>query len=264
MNKYKFVAELERLLSFMSSWDRQAVIDKYTAMFDEAEDVDILIAKLGSPTKLAISLAREYVPTEPPAVQEPAPDLEPAQPEEAPVPEGPEAPETGAAETAPAPAEEEAVISFEEPEPAPAPVPAEAPAIPEAPVPAVPEEPEEETPAVPGRRARPAALVFYTLGALVIGLPIAVLLIALGVPFLAAGAGVVALAVWGAVTVIGFLTMISDILLVIGAAVIAAAIGLLLAWLGLWISLELGYVWIGKVIFGLGGKLCFKEEVAQS
>lgn len=253
MNKYKFVAELERLLSFMSSWDRQAAIEKYTAMFDEAEDVDVLIAKLGSPTKLAISLAREYVPTEPPRAEEPSPVEEVPAPEEAAPGEEAASGETQE-ETAPAgedsPAENPVVISFEEPEEVPVPVPAAE------------EEPEAGEPAVPGRKARPVALVFYTLVSLVIGLPIAVLLIALGVPVLAGGVGVIAAAVWAAAEVIGFLTMISDILLVAGVAAVAAAIGLLLAWLGLWISLELGYIWIGRVIFGLGGKLCFKKEVA--
>lgn len=260
MNKYKFVAELERLLGFMSSWDRQAAIAKYTAMFDEAEDVDILIAKLGSPTKLAISLAKDYVPTDPPAAEEASAAEDAAETEGSVQVPDPEEPQS---ESAPVPEEAPPELSFEEPGETPVPVPAEAP------VPAAAEEYGEDEeapadePAAPGRKARPAALVFYTLLSLLIGLPIAIVLIALGVPFLAAGAGVAAFAIWGAAAVISCLTVVSDILLVLGVTIAAVAVGLLLAWLGLWISLELGYVWIGRVIFGLGGRLCFKKEVAR-
>lgn len=215
MNKYKFVAELERLLGFMSSWDRQAVIDKYTSMLDEAEDANALIEELGSPTKLAIRLAGEYVPSAPPA------------------------------------AKESVTVPSEEPAEDVSALPEEATAA------AV-----EEAPAAPVKRARPVPLAFYTLLSLLIGLPVAVLLIALGIPFLVAGVGIAIAAVWAVVTVIGMLSMFSDILLVLGAAAAVVAVGLLLTWLGLWISLSLGYIWIGRVIFGLGGRLCFKKEVA--
>ena len=62
----------------MSTADRAAAIKKYSAMFDAAEDESALMDELGTPTMLAISLARSYVPgamqeedEEPPV---PAPD----------------------------------------------------------------------------------------------------------------------------------------------------------------------------------------------
>ena len=60
------MAELTRLLGFMSSWDRQSVLDEYEARFAAAEDPDALTEELGTPTKLAIDLARTYIPSPPP------------------------------------------------------------------------------------------------------------------------------------------------------------------------------------------------------
>ena len=62
------MAELSKLLGFMSAWDRRDALAKYDAMFDEAADEAELIDTLGSPTKLAIGLALNYVPSPPPAV----------------------------------------------------------------------------------------------------------------------------------------------------------------------------------------------------
>ena len=42
----------------------------------------------------------------------------------------------------------------------------------------------------------------------------------------------------------------------------ACAAGLVIAWFGVWLSLELGWLWIGRVVFGLGKKVC-TEEVAD-
>lgn len=303
MNKQKFVAELSKLLGFMSTRDRQAAIEQYSRMFDEAEDVNALLAQLGSPTRLAISLARDYVPSSPEGPAQEEPPAQEDEPGDGEVPEDGEAAAVPAGDAAPEPQVREAEaaatvpveLSFED-EPAGEEVPAEAeesgpvfsrdaavaPEIlerisrsidagtPEI-VPAEnafgeaadAEEPEEEAPVPSRRRVRPVPLVLYILLSLGIGLPIAVVLIALGIPVLAAGGGVVALAVWAAVELIGMLSMVSDILLVLGAALLAAALGLLLAWLGLWISLELGYLWIGRVIFNLGGRFCFRKEVAE-
>lgn len=64
MNKQRFLAELRRLLVFMTPSDRDLTISKYSALFDEAgeEGEAAVLEKLGSPTKLAISLSRGYEP----------------------------------------------------------------------------------------------------------------------------------------------------------------------------------------------------------
>lgn len=114
------------------------------------------------------------------------------------------------------------------------------------------------------RQVRPVVLAFYIPVALVIGLPIAVVLIALGVPFLLAGGAIGALAVWGVLQIIAALTMVSDVLMVIGAGLALLGLGLFLAWFGLWLSIELGCAWLGGVVFRLGGKLCWKKEVPEA
>lgn len=64
MNKQRFLTELKRLLVFMTDSDRDLTIARYADMFQAAgEDGEqALIEKLGSPTKLAISLSRGYEP----------------------------------------------------------------------------------------------------------------------------------------------------------------------------------------------------------
>ncbi len=63
MNKQRFLAELRRLLVFMTESDRSIALEKYTLMFDEAgeEGEAALLETLGSPTKAAITLSRGYV-----------------------------------------------------------------------------------------------------------------------------------------------------------------------------------------------------------
>ena len=62
--------------------------------------------------------------------------------------------------------------------------------------------------------------------------------------------------------VFGSPTLVSDMLLVGGATLLACAVGLLLAWFGLWLSMELCWLWVGKALTGLGRRLCLREEAA--
>lgn len=239
------MAEITKLLGFMSSWDRAATLEKYSALLDTYTDEEDIIEMLGTPTKLAIDLARDYVPTPPPA-----------KPAAAEIPEevSEEVPEevyeeADAEETAPDPdaqarfaAVQQALTQQAE---------SAAPEIAEAPT-------EQKRSAK--RRVKPAASVFYAIACILIGLPVAILLIALGVPALMLGTGVIVTAVLTVFSILGSLSLISDILLLIGGALVAAAIGLLLLWLGLWISLELGWLWIGRALIPLGQKLCLEKE----
>lgn len=239
------MAELSKLLGFMSDWDRREVLAKYERLFDEAGDEAELIASLGSPTKLAIGLALNYVPSPPPAVKE-EPEREGAESVEAPeaveeapdaCPENADSGETPDAAEAPAEGAGEASLS------------------------PVPEEPPGEA-APKKRRVRPFGLILSVIFGLVIGLPVALVLICLGIPFILMGTGVVCLAVWAAVSVIGMLAMFSDVLVTVGAGLLICALGLLLLWFGLWLSFELGYIWISGAVLRLGRALSYKKEVA--
>ncbi len=221
------MAELAKLLGFMSSWDRQAALDKYNALFDEAGDEASLIKMLGSPTHLAISLANSYVPT-------PAPAPAAAEKPESPFAEFEEAPE-------------------DRPEPE----------QPEEPV--LPEEPEDlPQPEKPGKRVRVFGLIVSILFGLVIGLPVALVLIIIGIPFLVLGGAVLAADISLVLDVIGYLSMVSDILVVAGAGLVIAALGLLLAWFGLWLSIALGRAWIGGAVLRACRAMSYKKEVPEA
>lgn len=192
----------------MSSWDRQATLEKYSALFDSCESEEALLEELGTPTKQAIELARSYVPTPPPVREEAVP----AAPAEA---------QTGD------------------------------------------EHDEAATRSAKTSRLRPGGMLLFVLLLLLIGIPVTVVLVCIGIPVLAVGIGAVAAAVTCVLQILPALTLFSDILLVIGAGLVLTAVGLAAAWLGLWLSLELGALWLSKVVFPLGRRLCRKKEVPQ-
>ena len=243
INKQKYLAELTKLLGFMSSWDREAALEKYGALYDECADEDEVAERLGSPTRLAIAIARDYIPTAPKKAV-PPPDEE--------TPSG----ETG---DCPAPADE---AEAEELSPAPE-TPLVLPALDDTKAGAEPKTPLKAA-KVSGlrRKLRPLALILYLIPAVVIGLPAAAVLVALGIPFFAAGAALAVGAVYIAVQTIPQLTMVSDVLMLAGAGLVCCAAALLLAWFGLWLSLTLGSAWI-RLVLRLGSRLCYKKEAAE-
>ncbi len=240
----------------MSSWDRQDAINKYRARFAACADEEALIEELGTPTKLAIDLAASYVPTRSPSMLAAALTRCPVEledmlrdpgvlaadlsvPETPDVPDDAPKPETWVFDSAPAPVEE----------PAPAPEPDDAPAA------------AEELPPAE-KRVRGGTLAAYLVPAILIGLPIAVLLVCLGLPFLCGGAALIFSVIYEGMQVFPSLTLVSDMLLTGGAMLLACGVGLLLAWFGLWLSMELCWLWVGKALTGLGKRLCLREEAA--
>ena len=248
INKEKYLAELTKLLGFMSSWDRQAQIEKYSALFDGAENEEELIERLGTPTRVAVELAADYVSSPPPAIEVFSPEvvIESFTPDGEPVTGAGEAPESGAA----AGAEDDSADDIaEQIGKALAETDAEA-------------EDEAEGPdrlSAPKRRARPAVMVPYAIVSVVIGLPIALICVALGIPFIAAGVVLVIALVSAAVDLVPMLALISDKLFATGVTAAGCGLGLALTWLGIWLSLTLCWLWVGKCVFGLGGKICFKK-----
>ena len=243
MDAQKYLTELSRLLGFMSSWDREAMLEQYRREFDGARSDEEVIEIIGTPTKVAIDIARDYVPTPRPGAGEDGGDMLPTAEEEE-IPALPE--ETGPVFDGADELPEEirhavarrADILFE----------------------SEPEEEEEPESAGPKRRIRPAALTVYILVSLVIGLPVALLLIAVGTPFMALGGGMAGGAVYACLRLILRLSMVSDMLLMGGAALVLVGLGLLVFWLGLWISITLGRAWIGGVVIRLGDRLCRRRE----
>ncbi len=228
----------------MSSWDRQAALKKYRVLFSASADEAALIEELGTPTKLAIDLAAGYVPSRPPSALAKALEECPVALEDLLRDPGALAADLSQPEPDPMALKPETWIFDLAQEP-------EEPAV------------EADASGPSSRRIRTGALIAWLIPAIVIGLPIAVVLVCLGLPFLAAGAGLIFTAVLQAMRFIGSLRLISDVLMTVGAALIAGAVGLALCWLGLWISMELCWLWVGRVLIGLGRRLCVREEAVR-
>lgn len=211
------MAELTKLLGFMSSWDRQKVLAEYEEKFSCCESEEKLIKELGSPTKNAVQLAASYVPTPPPAA----------------IPVSPEKPDSEAAVS-----EEGVQIGFED-------------------LPTLAENEDDriasENVRNPKKTSSFGRAVFWIL-AIVIGIPVTIVAACVGIPFLGAGAGILLADVVTALKIAAGLHLLSDILLTIGAALLLCALGLLLCWLGIWISMELCYLWVAKVWFAIWKK----------
>lgn len=96
MNKPQYLAELRRLLVFMTAADRDKTISRCGELFDQAGPggADGLVERIGSPTRVSIRLSRSY---EPGRLDLSALDIRPAapvsEPEPAPVPEPEPAPD---------------------------------------------------------------------------------------------------------------------------------------------------------------------------
>ncbi len=224
----------------MSSWDRQAALKKYQTLLASSRDVQAAMDELGTPTKLAIELAASYVPTRPPSALARA--LE----------ECPVALEDLLRDPNALAADYSELVSQSDLKP-------ETWIFDMAPEP----EPEPETPEEPARRRlRIGALIGYLIPAVVIGLPVAAVLVCLGLPFIAAGAWLIYEAMLQAMNVIGAMRLISDMLLIGGAGMVACGVGLFLCWFGLWLSIELCWLWVGRALSGLGRRLCVREEAA--
>ena len=280
IDRQKYVAELGKLLSGMAPQDREAVLRGINARFDAEGDDAAVIASLGSPTFAAVTVLRGYTPPEegelgsryepePEPAQEPEP--EPAQ---EPEPEPVQEPEP-AAEAEPAPeAEPEAEAEPEteteagaeaEPE-----VEAEAEAEAEyadtaadepAGEDAAPELPPfwdgpPELPKPP--KAKVGLLILYILFGLVICLPVTVALtgLALGI-FVLGGAGIGLGALLASFCFLG-MNVVADILLLAGAAVVAAALGLMLLFFAGWFFLR-GVVGFADLIIRKGRDWCYEH-----
>ena len=142
---------------------------------------------------------------------------------------------------------------------------------------AAPQEPDEEAPEEPGwggvlpqdpeglgkpvsgppkPRAKPAALVFYSIAAVIVGIPVTALLAALALAVLAAAA----LVLFAGGLAISFcflgLTVVADILMCAGAGLVLIGVGLPLAYFAVWIFVR-GAVGFVNLVIRKGGDWCY-------
>ncbi|HHU22128.1 MAG TPA: hypothetical protein GXZ52_01720 [Clostridiales bacterium] len=231
--------ELKNYLSIMEPKDRETALSRYEAIFDEAgeEKEDEVIARLGSPAKVAIAIKREFEGRVPaPADTQPVPEGTGDESSGSAL-EDENSPEEDVSSTAPEVDEAEKEVQAENTQ----------------------ESPDTSLgqPA-PEKRLRPLLLVLYIIPAVIIGIPLVALALALSVALFAAG--VAALGGGVQVFILGFsvVGLISDSLLLFGAGLVIFAVGLVLAWFAIWLC---GSSLRGIVggIFSLGRRACYKE-----
>ncbi len=267
MNKQRFLTELKRLLVFMTDSDRDLTIARYADMFDAAGEAgeEAVLEKLGSPTKLAISLSRGYEPGQVTAehkqkkalreatkaartvksqlhgIEDFTPGTQFDSDENDPVAMILRSLDQDFAEEEPEEEEEE-------------------------------EQPEEEPPAAPPEpvvvyrrlhRPMPVGLgaTLLTLILLVLGLPLAALTLALlAVGLLPGGASLVCAGL-SAIAALWCIAQLADALLLFGLAFLLLAVGLVLLWLGLRLDIRLVKLYIQGVNTLCDGLLGKKEAV---
>lgn len=285
MNRQRFLAELRRLLVYMTEEDREEAVRRCTEAFEAAgpDGEAALIEQLGSPTKTAIALSRGYEPGSLPDVFPKRP-VKPERPEKAEKPAAPAEKEPAdpwasvpevelpSLEESPAPKQEEASAPGQEEAPAseeesPAPVacdpvydeaaPIDAPEGEEIPW-------EDELPPAFSRsrsvieRTMPLGLgiPLFLLVFAALGVPLAVLCAALAIVLLVPGCAVLFGAYLIVVGGLWCMSYMADAVLLFGLALVALAVGLIVLWLGLWLGVKLlsaygrGFGWVGGELLG--------------
>ena len=111
------------------------------------------------------------------------------------------------------------------------------------------------------RKLNPLLLVLYLIPAIPVGVAVTALLLVPAAVFLALGAGVIGSGVLLLVSAFGSFAMLSDILVVLGGALIVLAFGILFAWMFVWF---IGVPIVGfiRALCRLGRKWCSKEVAA--
>ena len=297
INKKQFLAELGRLLTFMSEEDRKTALGIYGDMFDDAPDEQALTGFLISPTRQAVYMARAYN-------KKPESAFDPMK-EYGEEPEEPEDERPGyikALDHARAEAEKDGIVSpysFAEPEseePLEETEPeelqevddfllskdteseeteeTEKPEEAEEPVKNVEtvedEENDEDEPIETGKteitqvskgktvKKRPLLLLLFLLIFIPLGLLGIVCLIGFAAVALACGAAACALGIFGVRAALTGFPIVADIIIILGAALISLALGLLFFWIFIWLLFSVipGLI---KEIAGLGKRWYLKE-----
>ena len=285
------MAEISSLLGLITDdQTRQALIAQMENMFDNAPDEERLIQEIGNPTKVAVALIRyadsgKITPAAAPVV---APAQ--AQPRRAPQPR-PRAeqyrPMTAAAAQRPAPSFTFPDLPEEpdEPETDEAPVldgqlsfdeqPAdddgyydEQPAdddgyYDEQPAEDDGEEYDEEyyDDYEPEYKTNVFLAILYTLGAIIIGVPVFAVLLVLDLAVLAIGAVCGAAGVSLIMTAFIGLPVVADMLILLGGGAAVIAIALVVIWLAVWLFIRMVIGWV-RLLVRLGHRWCRKEIAA--
>lgn len=285
------MAEISSLLGLITDdQTRQALIAQMENMFDNAPDEERLIQEIGNPTKVAVALIRyadsgkitpaaapvvapaqaqprrtpqprpraeQYRPMTAAAAQRPAPSFTfPDLPEEPDEPETDEAPVLdGQLSFDEQPAEDDGYYD-------------EQPAdddgyYDEQPGEGYGEEYDEEyyDDYEPEYKTNVFLAILYTLGAIIIGVPVFAVLLVLDLAVLAIGAVCGAAGVSLIMTAFIGLPVVADMLILLGGGAAVIAIALVVIWLAVWLFIRMVIGWV-RLLVRLGRRWCRKEIAA--
>ena len=285
------MAEISSLLGLITDdQTRQALIAQMENMFDNAPDEERLIQEIGNPTKVAVALIRyadsgkitpaaapvvapaqaqpmrtpqprpraeQYRPMTAAAAQRPAPSFTfPDLPEEPDEPETDEAPVLdGQLSFDEQPADDDGYYD-------------EQPAdddgyYDEQPGEEYGEEYDEEyyDDYEPEYKTNVFLAILYTLGAIIIGVPVFAVLLVLDLAVLAIGAVCGAAGVSLIMTAFIGLPVVADMLILLGGGAAVIAIALVVIWLAVWLFIRMVIGWV-RLLVRLGHRWCRKEIAA--
>ena len=276
------MAEISSLLGLITDdQTRQALIAQMENMFDNAPDEERLIQEIGNPTKVAVALIRyaDSGKITPAAAQRPAPSFtfpdlpeEPDEPEtdEAPVLDGQlsfdEQPADNDGYYDEQPAEDDGY--YDEQSAADDGYYDEQPAeddgyYDEQPGEEYGEEYDEEyyDDYEPEYKTNVFLAILYTLGAIIIGVPVFAVLLVLDLAVLAIGAVCGAAGVSLIMTAFIGLPVVADMLILLGGGAAVIAIALVVIWLAVWLFIRMVIGWV-RLLVRLGHRWCRKEIAA--
>ena len=285
------MAEISSLLGLITDdQTRQALIAQMENMFDNAPDEERLIQEIGNPTKVAVALIRyadsgkitpaaapvvapaqaqprrtpqprpraeQYRPMTAAAAQRPAPSFTfPDLPEEPDEPETDEAPVLdGQLSFDEQPADDDGYYDEQ---------PAEDDGYyDEQPGEGYGEEYDEEyyDDYEPEYKTNVFLAILYTLGAIIIGVPVFAVLLVLDLAVLAIGAVCGAAGVSLIMTAFIGLPVVADMLILLGGGAAVIAIALVVIWLAVWLFIRMVIGWV-RLLVRLGRRWCRKEIAA--
>lgn len=284
------MAEISSLLGLITDdQTRQALIAQMENMFDNAPDEERLIQEIGNPTKVAVALIRyadsgkitpaaapvvapaqaqprrtpqprpraeQYRPMTAAAAQRPAPSFTfPDLPEEPDEPETDEAPVLdGQLSFDEQPADDDGYYDEQ---------PTEDGYYDEQPGEEYGEEYDEEyyDDYEPEYKTNVFLAILYTLGAIIIGVPVFAVLLVLDLAVLAIGAACGAAGVSLIMTAFIGLPVVADMLILLGGGAAVIAIALVVIWLAVWLFIRMVIGWV-RLLVRLGHRWCRKEIAA--
>ena len=273
INRQSYMAEISSLLSLITDDNtRVALIDQMERMFDAAADEERLIQEIGNPTKVAVALIRyadsgKITPAAAPVVApervqppkkaqpidetkfRPAEDVvldtTAAAPGDSFAPEDEPYSDDGYYSEEDAQYQDDGYYSEED-------------GMEPNPFTEMFDDLETET----VTKTNPFLAILYTIGAIIVGVPVFAVLLVLNLCFFAIGVAAVAAGVGLIGTAFIGLSVVADMLILLGGGASVFAVALVLLWFSIWFFIQVTIGWI-RALVRLGKRWCCKEvEVA--